>query len=143
MKDDTPSEGRINAEKATLIKLDALHKITSKVRYSLCPLRKISFESWPILNINKQNVCYSLTIEYKEIGSNKKRRLFFRLVLVAAVFKGNFEINKFYKAKWHQINFGRLWRNLASCVTWLWWTWLNWTLKSSATIFLLSTKFLT
>ena len=92
MKDDTPSEGRINAEKATLIKLDALHKITSKVRYSLCPLRKISFESWPILNINKQNVCYSLTIEYKEIGSNKKRRLFSRLVLVvaAANFQGKF-----------------------------------------------------
>ena len=142
MKDDTPSEGRINAEEATPIKLEALDKITSKVRYSPCPLRKISFKSWYILNINKQKIRYSLTIEYKEIESNKKRRLFSRLVSVAAVFKGNFEINGFLQNEMASNSFWKIMAKFSFMCDVLRWNWWNWTFKSSATIFLLSTRLL-
>ena len=44
--------------------------------------------------------------------------------------------------KWCQIAFERIWRHLASCETWMRWNWWNWTLRSSTTVFLLSTKLL-
>ena len=78
-----------------------------------------------------------------KIGVGASKKTVFPTSFGSCRFQGDFW-NKiiFYKRKWYQIVFERLWGNLASCVTWLRWNWWNWTLRSSATVFLLSTKLL-